>query len=189
MRRYLSGIILLIIVVNVSHAQVTYVGTSNLVVPIPPATTTSAHLNAGTSYEYRGIYDITLKPGFEVVQGGNTNATKYFWAYIEYFPTDVQYAIPSMELDAGYASTIEGKLYFVYDEKYSTGVLNYKIYDYARNVLTTPVLTRSVVGRNYFNVDMNTISGLVIANEQQRYFILEIVNDKNEKTVLRFKHP
>jgi hypothetical protein len=188
MKKYFP-VIILFVTIHFSHGQVTYVGAPNLVVPIPPATTTSVNLNAPSSYEYRGINEIILKPGFEVVQGGNTNPNKYFWGYIEYFQTDIQYAIPELELDAGYATTINGKLYFVYDEKYNTGVLNYKIYDYARNTVATPVLTRTVVGRNYFTIDMNAIAGLVISNEQQRYFILEILNDKNEKTVLRFKHP
>lgn len=191
-------IILMLFVASLLHAQVTYVGAANLVVPIPPATATTVNLNTNNSTEYRGIYDITLKPGFEVTQSGNTNANKYFWAYIEYFPTDVQYAILDKEFTSSYTPTINGILYFAYDEKYTTGVLNYQIYDYMHNPLITPALktsvpalnlSRYVVGKNLFQLDINAIPGLSVNTEYQRYFTLEVTNDKNEKFVLRFKHP
>jgi|GEM_PF-5310926 len=184
----------LLLLVTISQAQVTYVSAANVLAPPVP----SVDLSVNNSTEFRGINDITLKAGFSAVQNTNTNTAKYFWAYIEYAPTAVQYALLEKEYTSSYVPTTNGVLYFAYDEKYTTGVLNYQIYDYTHTPLITSALktavpglnlTRTVVGKNFFQIDMNTITGLSINSEQQRYFTLEVTNDKNEKFVLRFKHP
>lgn len=147
------------------------------------------NLNVEPSTEYIAGTTITLKAGFEVSQNGNTNAVKYFRAYIsEYKPVDVSYAILNKDLNAGFATTVNKILYFIYDEKYNTGTLNYKIYDYARNPISAPVLTKTVVGRNYFQVNMGAIPGLTLASDEQKYFTLEVTNAKNEVFVLRFRY-
>lgn len=169
-----------------ANAQVNYRSEADIIAPAP----TIVYLGIENSTEFQGENSITLKAGFEVSQNGNTSIAKYFRAYIftTYKPVDIAYSVLEKDLNAGFASTVNKVIYFIYDEKYNTGTLNYKIYDYARNTLTGPVLTKSVVGRNYYQIDMSTISGLAINTEEQKYFIIEVTNDKNEVQMLRFKY-
>ncbi|HXA01111.1 MAG TPA: hypothetical protein VNW99_03930 [Cytophagaceae bacterium] len=102
----------------------------------------------------------------------------------------ISYAELKTDLDGGYYTSIGNKFYFKYIEKYNQGaspgtVLNYKIFDYKRNVLGTASLNK-VYGVNYYSVDLRGIASLNTNN--QNYYTLEVYNDKGEKSILRFKY-
>ena len=107
------------------------------------------------------------------------------------------YAVPKRRLDGGYYLTIDGVLWFKYDEEYnidpSNDFLSYKLFD-DLNVLkfgisedgtdlATGSPTPSVTyGDNRYDINF---SGLLI---QDDFYNLELVNRKNEKRYIRFQH-
>lgn len=84
-------------------------------------------------------------------------------------------------LDASYYSVINGKLYFTLDGDYSQTGLNYKVYNYSRTVMSGLSVNNTFLenGDNRFKMD---VTGLTAG-----FYVLEVINQKNEKLLLRFK--
>lgn len=119
-------------------------------------------------------------------------AGSYFHAYIAPpFQESHSYARVAREIGTNYARTKDGQLKFLYDERYTEGVLNYKIYNVARETIHQgpfPVLNK-VVGSNYFEIDLDGILDEPSEpDESDAYFVLEIQNDKKESFFLRFRY-
>jgi hypothetical protein len=92
--------------------------------------------------------------------------------------------VPSSSVLDGFTARSFGKkLYVIYDEKYIGGSLSYSIYD----MQNTPINTESapvnkVYGRNWLIFDLSLIPGLYL----NKYYILEIQNEKGQKEYVRF---
>jgi len=106
------------------------------------------------------------------------------------------YAILRRKLDGGYFHVNNGKLYFRFDEEYNDtdGKLMFNIYDADDNALVTSnTLTYSALIPNIAYGDnrchINTLHCNVSPGGwlNNGFYILEVINEKNEKRYLRFK--
>ena len=99
---------------------------------------------------------------------------------------DEPHAKLSDNLDGEVYYLIDNKLYFVYDEEYSSTTIKYNIYNKKHIAYLTEqdqALTPSF-GDNRFVLDFSS-NGCCCLSE--RVNILEIINEKGEKSYLRFK--
>ncbi len=123
---------------------------------------------------------------FSVSEGSN------FHAYIAPpFQESHSYAKVSKGIGTNYVMTKDNQLKFLYEERYTEGVLNYKIYNSARetNYLGALPVLNKVVGQNYFMIDLDGILDEPSEpDESDAYFVLELQNDKKESFFLRFKY-
>lgn len=89
------------------------------------------------------------------------------------------------KLDAGYYVPKNGILGFMFTEEYNplTSSLNYRVYN-ELNPSTTTSLGNSNIkyGDNRYSLDVSNLLSL-----SPSFYILEVINDKNEKWLLRFK--
>jgi len=96
-----------------------------------------------------------------------------------------QYGQLKKKPDGGYYKIMDGKVRFKYREKYndSDGLLSFKIYDDFHNDVTTTYSSVNpqtlVYGENWFDIDVTSLSA--------GHYLLEVINEKNEKNYLRFK--
>ena len=96
------------------------------------------------------------------------------------------YAMLSKSLDGGYYTAQQGNLYFRYNEEYldMDSAMTYNVYDWHHDVVVNqgdqPIDVRFEDNTCY--IDMSC-SGATIA---QGYYVLEVINEKNEKWYLRF---
>lgn len=91
------------------------------------------------------------------------------------------YAVLKKELDGTFFQTYNNKLLFTLDGDYSNTGIVYNVFNYSRSVMPGLTLSSSVLknGDNRYLLDILSIpSG---------FYVLEIINQKNEKLVLRFK--
>ena len=92
----------------------------------------------------------------------------------------------SKKLDANYALLQAGQLLFLYQEQYhdTDGNLEYNIYDATcTNVMSSGSLPESVAyGRNDYTLDIGGNSAFSTG-----YYVLEVINEKEESWFLRFK--
>lgn len=92
--------------------------------------------------------------------------------------------VPSRpQLDGFTARSYGKKLYVIYNEKYQSGNLNYTIYDMQHSPISTsnsPVTKE--YGQNWLKINLAPISGLII----NKYYVLEIQNEKGQKEYVRF---
>ena len=96
------------------------------------------------------------------------------------------YAKLNSKVSADYYSTVDGILYFRYNEEYNAGQMKFAIYNSSRvavvsNTLTPGLLTPAtkVYGDNKFSIDLNSIAAGL--------YTLEVTNEKNENFKLKFK--
>jgi hypothetical protein len=91
------------------------------------------------------------------------------------------YAVPHKRMDGGYYTACSGNLYFTLDGDYSQGPLKYTVYNSARSAVSGLSINSSVLanGDNRYVLNVNSLS--------LGYYVLEVVNQKNEKLMLRFK--
>ena len=93
-------------------------------------------------------------------------------------------AVLKKQLDGGYYSTINNKLYFTLDGEYSNTPLtygsNYSVYDYKR------ILQSVTIDNNKLNNGDNRYQ-LNVSSLPTGYYVLEVSNQKKEKLMLRFK--
>jgi len=185
--KHLITYILLFVCVFAAHAQINY--RKELIIAAPSPNT--VNIATENTTEYIAKQEIVLSAGFEVKAVGSS-ASKYYLAKINpdlVLSYNTQYALLTKDLTSGHVSTLNGKLYFKYDEKYlSTGTLNYKIYTHDRTQLSVSPLTISNIGANFFQVDMDAIVGSITTSDEKNYYVLEVTNSKNEKWYLRFKY-
>jgi hypothetical protein len=89
-------------------------------------------------------------------------------------------------LDAGYyqVSPTDHTLYFSYNEEYKSGGLNFKIYDNSHELKSCPTAITKKYGDNRYGIDLTNCLGASTSN----YYLLEVINDKSEKLVLKFKY-
>tara|TARA_R110001592_G_scaffold51347_1_gene157998 strand:- start:472 stop:2196 length:1725 start_codon:yes stop_codon:yes gene_type:complete len=85
------------------------------------------------------------------------------------------------KLDAGYYLAKDGVLEFQFQEEYLDNTLNYFVYDDTNIDVTSLTSTSSIVkyGDNRYSLNVSGLS--------TDFYILEVINDKNEKWYLRFK--
>jgi hypothetical protein len=99
-----------------------------------------------------------------------------------------KYAVLKGKLDAGYYTSVNGKVYFRFDESYSDGELEYKIFDSKNKVMhalaqnegkALEKTSLKAVGYNGFCLDMNGYGA------KEGYYTLEVSNSKSEKFLLK----
>jgi hypothetical protein len=106
------------------------------------------------------------------------------------------YAILKKKIDAGYFSVTNGKLMFKFDEEYNDpdSKLSFKIYNdsYQEVGSSSTVVTgyQPLVypGSNYYLLNVLNCNVMPAGVLPSGFYILEVVNDKNEHWYLRFKH-
>ena len=110
----------------------------------------------------------------------------------------VPYATLQRKLDGGFYYVGNGALRFVYDEEYSDSDnrLNFTIYtDYNYPVATSAGMPANLLpsivtryGDNRYTINIAACNITSNGYLPSGYYILEVVNEKNEKRYLRFKH-
>jgi hypothetical protein len=99
--------------------------------------------------------------------------------------SDPPYAVLKKTYDQGYYQMSGNTLYFKYDGEYNAGALNYSIYDDNRNQVVTTGCTPSSLnkqpGDNRYSLDLSACAS------SSGYYLLEVLNEKNERFVLKFK--
>ncbi len=106
------------------------------------------------------------------------------------------YPLVKRQLDGGYYLVSDGKLCFKYDEEYSDldGKLKFNIYDNHNSIVASdalmPIGTGPSVnyGDNRYTLNIASCSFTPNGNLGSGFYILEIINEKNEKWYLRFKN-
>jgi hypothetical protein len=96
--------------------------------------------------------------------------------------TDFPCAVLKKNLDNSYFEVKNGYLYFKHEEEYVSSSLTYSVFDKSRNVVNAPLGNGSTkkIGDNRYILDCrNLVTG--------QYYILEVMNGKNEIAKLRFK--
>jgi hypothetical protein len=143
-----------------------------------------ANTNPGTTWS--SIASTKNIPAKTITLTG-LNSFGYFTFGYKYLIT---YAELTQKLDGGFYISDQGKLYVQYKEEYSNPSLpsfqlKYKITDTQRNVLTsnsTNAMTKQI-GINQFTIPLNYCAYI-----DGQYYILEVTDEKNESSYLRFKY-
>lgn len=94
---------------------------------------------------------------------------------------NIEYVKPHRELDGSYYNSVNNKVYFTTDGDYSPVNLNYVVYDFARTGITGLPITSATLnnGDNRYELNVSSLAS--------GYYVLELLNQKNEKLLLRFK--
>jgi hypothetical protein len=104
-----------------------------------------------------------------------------------------QYAVLYKKLNAGYYTCPNKKLFFKYNEEYNDkdNFLTYNVYDkYNKIIINNSSKSLPVVyGDNRYTIDLAQSTILLTGASMpfNEYYILEVINEKNEKWYLRFK--
>ena len=86
------------------------------------------------------------------------------------------------KLSASYYSTNEeGLLNFKYTERYKEGDLDIHIYNWERCEIGKVELTKKI-GTNWYSLDLNEVC------TESEYYVMEVFDENNKRTVLNFKH-
>jgi hypothetical protein len=136
------------------------------------------------TYVYRASTEVILTPGFEVTQTGNTT-TNYFLGYINKPNANIYYAEVRDVLDDSYIYAFNSKVSFKYDEKNAVSTntpVTFVVYNPSYQPMSVPNNLVKNYGSNYLTLDL-----VGYAFIQNQYYILEITNEKGEKSFLRFK--
>lgn len=92
------------------------------------------------------------------------------------------------KLEGGIYRAVDNKVYLKYTEEYNSNDFQFKIYDDSNNLMadesTLIVTTFSGYGDNRLEIDLIG-AGVVLSSG---YYVLEVINDKNETWFLRFKY-
>jgi hypothetical protein len=104
-------------------------------------------------------------------------------------PTDIKYAVLKNREDATYYSIVNGKLYFKFDEDYTSTNFKYFIYDNKHHIVPAEVL--KIDGSKVIeNKVMTGYNRFVLNTDQQNFsrgmYTIEVLNEKNEKFTLKF---
>lgn len=100
-----------------------------------------------------------------------------------------EFASLSTRIDGGYYKLASNYIYFKIYGQYNTATLLFNIYDKSHTIIASNSLNASVInstsikaGHNEYSINCNSSSIFPTG-----YYILEIINEKNEKFYLRFK--
>jgi len=87
------------------------------------------------------------------------------------------------ELDGSFCMVKNDILFFTVDGEYNTTNLDFTVYNYKRLAMSGQGVLPSVLnkGDNRFQINVMSL--------QQGYYVLEVINQKKEKRVLRFCKP
>lgn len=110
--------------------------------------------------------------------------------------TDNSYAVLQRKLDGGYYLVVNGKLIFKFDEEYNDtdGKLNFNIYNQKHekiiesSAIPAALQLPSAFGDNRYILNILDCSITGGGHIRSGVYTLEIINEKNEKWYLRFKH-
>ena len=103
---------------------------------------------------------------------------------------NISYVVPKKTLDAGYQIPKNNKVYFMFEEEYVGGNINYKIFDYTPSSPNIPLPNvvcniqggnAKALGDNRFAIDLSTCT-----LNTSRFYVVELTNDKNEKSYFKF---
>ncbi|MCH2229180.1 MAG: DNRLRE domain-containing protein, partial [Crocinitomicaceae bacterium] len=100
----------------------------------------------------------------------------------------LSYADVTPKLDGGYYKAFGGTLKFIYEEQYNDqdNELSYNIYDNENTVVVTGTGDELVYyGDNRYELDFSCAAGP--GHLTDGVYVLEVINEKNEKWYLRFK--
>jgi hypothetical protein len=104
-----------------------------------------------------------------------------------------QYAVLNKKINGGYYTCPNKKLLFKYNEEYDDkdGLLTYNIYDKYNKIIINNISNplNVIYGDNRYSIDISLSSILLsgVTMPYDEYYILEVINEKNEKWYLRFK--
>jgi hypothetical protein len=101
----------------------------------------------------------------------------------------LSYIVPKKKIDGGYQIPVSSKVYFKFDEEYRSSTVSYKIFDYSTATLGSPPgnpacglnLTAKNLGDNRYYIDL-----LTCPLTPSQFYLVEVVNDKNEKFYFKF---
>jgi hypothetical protein len=103
------------------------------------------------------------------------------------------YGVLKKNQDGGFYQVTNNKVYFKFEEEYMGMVLNYKLYNYTNAAVNTPInlittcsdlnVINTTLGDNRYFIDLTNCGSLTSNN----YYLLEVINSKNEKFYLKFK--
>ncbi len=98
------------------------------------------------------------------------------------------YAVPQVKLDGGFYTPVANRVLFTVEGEYNTMNLKFNVYSKTHAVVlsnNTPNLA------NYINSTLHNLGdnrySLNVASLAPGFYILEVINEKNEKLYLRFK--
>jgi hypothetical protein len=117
--------------------------------------------------------------------GGTNRGAAYYVSLYNATSSKAKYANLRKKLDGSYYITDDRKIYFRYEEEYNASSLTYNIYDYKNEIVLDEqdlALTKAY-GENRFIIDL-TGSDYCLP---YGIYVLEVINDKNEKWYLRFR--
>lgn len=111
-------------------------------------------------------------------------------------PVTVPYATLKKKLDAGYYQCSNGKLLFRFDDEYNdpNAKLAYRIYNDQYGLMSSDQMISAgyvpdvYYGSNYYLLNILDCNVVPNGNALSGFFILEVINEKNEHWYLRFKH-
>jgi hypothetical protein len=126
------------------------------------------------------LSDVAIKN----INGKIYNVAVSFCALL--YEKDTAYAILKTQLDGGYHTASNGILSFIYFEEYNDAdnLLNYTIYNSKREIIgsSSTHSLQVIYGENKYQINMPDD----LYNQTRNYFTLEVINEKNEKWLLRF---
>jgi hypothetical protein len=177
--------------------------TSNPVVIAPTSTSTdnrtldiSLHVqswirNPASNYGWKMMLDDEVSSLYSFLVFGSSDALTSIRPTLVLtitVPRPTQYAILRKKLDGNYYQTAYGVLAFKLDEEYAgNGVgLDYKIYDYNRNVVLSNVSPGATIIPNYKD-NRISLSLLSLNPSLSGWYVLEVKDKKGAVSMLRFK--
>jgi len=161
-------------------------------------------LGADSDWDYEVFFDNNLSPFSTIEEVDPTgdpqrvlnvfakgNNVTFYEAYASFCGSKFvrNYADLTKKLDGGYYLAPNGIVKFIYNEEYNDqdNQLTYTIYD-ANNTIAVDEddLSQAVVyGDNRYDLNFSSFSGDVVL--ENGVYVLEVMNEKNEKWYLRFK--
>ena len=98
------------------------------------------------------------------------------------------YGHPLKKLDGGIYRVVNGKIYLKYREEYNTGDFTFNIYNDDNELKATQndITVNTFNGYGDNRIEIPVVGGGV--NLAQGYYILEVINNKDEKWYLRVKY-
>jgi hypothetical protein len=154
-------------------------------------TVLTAPVNTCASYSWSGpgivsttanTATVSASGSYSVTTPGCPTAT----AFVNFIPPSC--ATPADQVDGGYYNLACDYLYFSWNGEYNkaSALLRFNIYNQANTVIASNTLSPGIIstldiipGDNRYSINMTSYA--------TGYYVLEVINEKNEKKYLRFK--